>query len=174
MTMSDVSDATRREVWGLLYDLERNVRYYRNLSDRYRVWYRFIRYFLPIGVVLQGLVLYLFAMLQPAAGWIVGGILALMLTSFLTVFDSVANYAEASAELRLAAISCDELGTLASRLWLDIESYSVSEYDAKERMIRIMNQWASVTQRVTVEDRNRDNVQAANEAAKVISARYKL
>ena len=173
MTMSDVSNVTRREVWGLLYDLERNVRYYRNLSDRYRIWYRCIRYFLLIGVVLQGLVLYLFAMLQPTAGWIAGGILALMLTS-LTVFDSVANYAEASAELRLAAISCDELGTLASRLWLDIESYSVSEHDAKERLIRIMNQWASVIQRVTVEDHNRDNVQAANEAAEVISARYKL
>ena len=172
MTMSDVSDATRREVWGLLCDLERNVRYYRSLSDRCRVRYRLIRYFLLIGVVLQGLVLYLF-MLQPAAGWIAGGMLAFML-ALLTMFDSVANYAEASAELRLAAMSCDELGTLASRLWLDIESYSVSEYDTKERLTRIVDQWASVTQRVTVEDHNHENIKAATEAAHVISARYKL
>ena len=170
MTMSDVSDVTRREVWGLLCDLERNVRYYRSLSDRYRIRYRLIRYFLLIGVVLQGLVLYLF-MWQPAAGWIAGGMLAFML-ALLTVFDSVANYAEASAELRLAAMSCDELGTLASRLWLDIESYSVSEYDTKERLTRIVDQWASVTQRVTVEVHNHDNVQAAIEAAEVVSARY--
>ncbi len=168
--MSDVSDTTRREAWGLLCDLERNVRYYRSLSDRYRIWYRFIRYFLLIRVVLQGLVVYLF-MWQPVADWVTGGTLAFML-ALLTVFDSVTNYAEASAELRLAAMSCDELGTLASRLWLDVESYSVSEHDAKERLTRIVDRWTFVTQRVTVEVHNHDNVQAAIEAAEVVSARY--
>ena len=86
-----VSDATRDEAWVLLCNLERNVRYFGALGDRYRVWYRSIRYFL-LELLLAG----------------------------LTVFDSVTNYAESSAQFRSAALMCGDLQAEASRLWRDI------------------------------------------------------
>ena len=40
MTTPRVSDATRNDTWDMMLDLERQVRYYLRLADRYMLRYR--------------------------------------------------------------------------------------------------------------------------------------
>ena len=49
-----VSDLTRNDVWEMMLDLERQVRYYGTLADRYGLRYRTIRYLLLLGVLAEG------------------------------------------------------------------------------------------------------------------------
>ena len=167
-----VSDATRDEAWVLLCDLERNVRYFGTLGDRYRVLYRSIRYFLLLGVLSEGFAVYLFSV-YPVAGWGLGVLLALLLAG-LTVFDSVTNYAESSAEFRSAALMCGDIQVEASRLWRDIESSRLADGDAEERLGQIIHRWSSAARMVSLELHPSDNRKAAIEASKVISDRYGL
>ena len=42
-SMDEVSDVARKDVWELLVNLERNVRYYSLIGDRHGLNYRLIR-----------------------------------------------------------------------------------------------------------------------------------
>ena len=167
-----VSDAVRNEVWGLLCDLERNVRYYGTLADRYRLRYRGIRYFLLLGVLAAGFIFYLLSG-SPLAALVAGGLLAFLL-GFLTVFDAVTNYAEVAAELRLASERCKELGVIAARLWRDVETGRVSDADAEERLLGIVDQWFSAARMVSLEVHEHENERAAIAAHRVVADRYAL
>jgi hypothetical protein len=168
--MDRVSDATRREVWGMLCDLERSCRYYGALGDRYRLRYRGVRYFLFLLVLGECLVISL-SLVRPLEALAVGSVLALVL-GFLTVLDSVTSYGEVSAELRVASAVCGDLGSFCSRLWLDVETSRISEYDARRRLEEIDAQWTCACQRVTLELHPRDNAEAAVSAYRVVSDRY--
>lgn len=54
----NVSDATRNETWQMMLDLERQVRYYSKIADRYSLRYRAIRYMLLFGIVVEGAIVY--------------------------------------------------------------------------------------------------------------------
>ena len=170
MTMDHVSDSTRREVWGMLCDLERSCRYYSTLGGRYRLRYRGLRYFLLLLVLGECLVIS-FSLVRPLEALIVGGALALVL-GFLTVLDSVTSYGEVSAELRVASAVCGDLGSFCSGLWLDVETYRISEHDARRRLEEIDAQWTRACQRVTLELHRHDNGEAAVSAYRVVSDRY--
>ena len=166
----EVSDATRNDTWGLLLDLERQVRYYLRLADRYTLTYRTIRYGLLVGILLEAAVVY-FSAGQPLLLWTIGGLGAALL-GFATIFDAVTNYAETSSVLRLTAELCDEIKVEAERLWRDIESGRVEDADAEERYNGIVNRWSLATSRVKLEVHHPDNVKAAKEAYEVLASRY--
>ena len=170
VTMDHVSDATRCEVWGMLCDLERSCRYYGALGDRYRSRYRGLRYLMFL-LVLGAWSAISFSLIRPLESLIVGGVLALAL-AFLTVLDSVTSYGEVSAELRAASAVCGDLGSFCSVLWLDIETYRVSEHDARRRLENIDDQWTRACQRVSLELHRHDNGEAAVSAYRVVSDRY--
>ena len=56
-----VSDATRSDTWEMLLDLERQVRYYLKLADRYMLWHRAFRIILLAGIIGQGTAAYFLA-----------------------------------------------------------------------------------------------------------------
>ena len=168
--MDHVSDVTRREVWGMLCDLERSCRYYDSLADRYRLRYRGLRYFLLLLVFVECLVISL-SLVHPLEALVVGGVLALFL-GVLTVLDSVTNYGEVSAELRMASFACGDLFSLCSGLWLDIETYRVSEHYARRRLEEIDARWTRACERVILELHHHDNEEAAVSAYRVVSDRY--
>ena len=171
MSMDHVSDATRREVWGMPCDLERSCRYYSVLGDRYRLRYRRLRYFLLLLVFGECLVIS-FSLIRPLEALIVGGVLLLVLV-VLTVLDSVTNYGEVSAELRVAWSACGDLFSLCSALWLDVETYRISEHDARMRLEALDAQWTRACERVTLELHCHDNEKAAVSAYRVVSDRYR-
>ena len=109
-----VSEHTRNDTWELMLDLERQVRYYGSLADRYALRYRVIRYLLLLGIVAEGMIVY-FTADHAALLWTLGGIGAFLL-GFLTIFDAVTNYAEVSALLRVTSTLCDDLKAKTERL----------------------------------------------------------
>ena len=165
-----VSDVTRNDVWGMMLDLERQVRYYGALADRYGLWYRVIRFALLMGVVLEGGIFYFFSG-QPWLLLGLGGGAALLL-GFITVFDAVTNYADTAAVLRTTSQLCDDLKVEVERLWRDIEADRVDDAGAEELYSKLMDRWSRWTQRVTLEVHHHDNVEAAKEAYEVVVGRY--
>ena len=61
MTTNQVSDPTRNDTWDMLLDLERQVRYYLKLGDRYMLRYRAVRYLLLFGILTEGTIIYFLA-----------------------------------------------------------------------------------------------------------------
>ena len=55
---STVSDATRNDMWEMMLDLERQVRYYGRLAGNYSIRYRAIRHLLLFGVLAEGAAMY--------------------------------------------------------------------------------------------------------------------
>ena len=110
----NVSDATRNDTWEMMLDLERQVRYYGKLADRYSLRYRVIRYLLLFGIVGEGAIVY-FAQGETVVLWTLGGLGAFIL-GFLTIFDAATNYAETSAALRTVSMLCDDLKADTERL----------------------------------------------------------
>ena len=165
-----VSDVTRGDVWEMMLDLERQVRYYGTLADRFGLRYRVIRYLLLMGILAEGGVLYAFSS-EPLWLVLVGGGLGLAL-GILTVFDAVTSYAETSAVLRTTSLLCDDIKVEVEGLWRDIEAYRVDDDRAEEMYSMLMDRWIRWTQRVTLELHHHDNVKAAKEAYKVVEARY--
>ena len=165
-----VSGATRNDTWGLMLDLERQVRYYGKLADRYSLRYRAIRYFLLMGVLGEGAAVY-FLSGRPPLLWVLGGLGAAGL-GFATIFDAVTNYAETAAVLRLTSELCDELKTEGEKLWRDIESNRLEDAEAEARYREITDHWFRATRRVGLALHNHDNVEAAKEAYETVSNRY--
>ena len=165
-----VSDLTRNDVWEMMLDLERQVRYYGTLADRYGLRYRTIRYLLLLGVLAEGGIFHLFS----SSPWLllgIGGMVALAL-GFVTVFDAVTNYAETSASLRTTSLLCDDLKAEAERLWRDIEANRIDDDGAEALYSKLMDRWIRWTQRVTLELHHHDNVKAAKEAYEVVASHY--
>ena len=166
-----VSDATRSDTWGMLLDLERQVRYYLKLADRYMLWYRSIRFILLFGIIAEAAAVYFLSAAPPVALWTVAGIGAAALAG-ITVFDAATNWAERAANLRAVHLLCDDLNTEATRLWRDIEANRVDDREAEKRYAEIMERWAKATRMATVEIHERDNLRAAKEANEIVTGRY--
>ena len=165
-----VSNVTRSDTWGLMLDLERQVRYYGKLADRHSRRYRAIRYLLLLGVLFEGAVVY-FLSGQPLLLWTLGGLVALGL-GVTTILDAVTNYAETAAVLRLTSELCDEIKVEGEQLWRDIESHRLDDAAAEARYEGIMARWSRPTQRVGLALHNHDNVEAAKEAYETVANRY--
>ena len=166
----NVSDATRNDTWQMMLDLERQVRYYSKIADRYSLRYRAIRYLLLLGIVVEGAIVY-FLQGETVLLWTLGGLGAFIL-GFLTVFDAATNYAETSAALRTVSMLCDDLKAEAERLWHDVEAGRVDDLKAEERLTTLVDRWFRATQRVNLETHNHDNSQAAKDAYKIVVERY--
>ena len=171
MTASRVSDATRNDTWEMLLDLERQVRYYLRLADRYTLWHRGLRFLLLVGILLEGMAVYFLAAKDPELLWGVAGAGAALLGGG-TIFDAMAGYAEKAASLRAVHLMCDDLKIEAERLWSDIEAGRVQDVQAAERYSAIVDRWSKATRMTTVELHENDNVKAAREAAEIMGARY--
>ena len=165
-----VSDLTRNDTWELMLDLERELRYYSKLRDRYSKWYRVIRYLLLFGIVAEGMIIY-FSAGNPVVLWIVGGLGAFII-GFVTIFDASTNYAETSALLRAAADDIDDVNTEAELLWRDIEGNKINHHEAEKRYNEMVSRWTRSTRRLSLSIHEKDNVQAAKESYSAVEERY--
>lgn len=171
MTEGRVSDATRNDTWEMLLDLERQVRYYLRIADRYSLRHRALRSLILAGILLQGMAAYFLAAHQPELLWSVAGAGAALLGTG-TIFDAMTGFAEKAASLRAVHLMCDDLKTQAGRLWSDIEAGRVQDAHAAERYSAIVDRWSKATRMTTVELHQHDNVKAAREAAEIMAARH--
>lgn len=173
MTASRVSDATRNDTWEMLLDLERQVRYYPRLEDRYALRHRALRFLLLAEILLEGMAVYFLAAHDPKLLWSVAGAGAALLGAG-TIFDAMAGFAEKAANLRAVHLMCDDFKTEAGRLWSDVEARRVQDDQAAERYSAIVDRWSRATRMTTVELHQHDNVKAAREAAKIMGPRRQV
>ena len=167
--MEPVSDQTRIAFWDTLCNLERNVRYYGALGDRFRRRHRRLRFAILSGVVVESGVVY-FATTNLWASYIAMALGALLVV--LTVWDALSDYAEDAAILRVTGFICDDLSRETGALWRSIEAYDITTQDAEARLQSILDRWARATQRVRAETDERLNRQATADANKEVSNRY--
>lgn len=172
MTTQPVSDPTRNDTWEMLVDLERHVRYYLKLADRYMLWYRAIRYFMLFGILAEGALIYFLSGTPESILWLLAGIGGFLL-GFITVFDAVTNYAQKAANCQATHLLCDGIKMEAERLWRDIESYRIGDGDAEMRYSELVNRWSQATLMTTLlEAHDHDNIQSAKEASQMVENRY--
>ena len=166
-----VSDPTRSDIWEMLLDLERQVRYYLRLADRYMLWYRTLRFVILFLIVAEGAVLYF---LYPAPKqwlWAVAGIVPFIL-GVLTVGDILTDYGARSSSLRAVHLVLDDLKAEAEALWRDIEAGRTDDQEAEKRYSAIMDRWSKAIRMATVEVNDSDNLAAAKEANEIVTGRY--
>ena len=166
-----VSDSTRGNTWEMMLDLERQVRYYLTLSDRYTLRYRALRYFTLFGTLGLGAAVYFLSRGSPQLLWSVAGVIAFAL-GFMNLFDAVTSYAERAAGLRVVHLMCSDLKTEAEQLWRDIEADRVQDEEAEKRYMAIMERWHRATLMTGEKVHQRDNVRAAQEANEVMAGRH--
>ena len=169
--MEPVSDQTRIAVWHALCDLERNVRYYGALADRFQKRQRWLRFAILTSVAAEAGVVYL-AMTNPWASYIVVALGALVVA--LTVWDALSNYPENAAILRVTGFICNDLSRETEALWRSIEAYGITTQDAEARLQSLLDRWAKATQQVRTETDHRLNRQTTADANKEIANRYAL
>lgn len=167
--MEPVSDQTRIAVWHALCDLERNVRYYGALADRFQKRQRWLRFAILTSVAAEAGVVYL-AMTNPWASYIVVALGALVVA--LTVWDALSNYPDDAAILRVTAFICSDLMQETDLLWRSIESYRITTPDAEARLQSITERWARATQQVRSPVDHRLNRQTAAAANREVANRY--
>lgn len=165
-----VSDVTRLEVWGMLCDLERSIRYYSDLSDRYKLKHRGMRYVLLLLAGGECLAIGA-ALVWQDPGLVVGFILAIVL-GVLTAVDTVTSLGETASELRSVSVTCGDVMHRCVGLWLDVETGRVSELDARKCLGEVDLQWTRACDLVTVELHRHDNERAAQSAYRVIADRF--
>ena len=166
-----VSDSTRRDTWEMMLDLERQVRYYLTLADRYMLRYRALRYLTLLGTLGLGAAVYFLSAGPQGLLWSVAGVIAFAL-GFMNLFDAVTSYAERAAGLRAVHLMCSDLKTEAEQLWRDIEANRVKDDEAEKRHMAIMERWHRTTLITDEKIHRHDNVRAAREASEIMADRY--
>ena len=153
MTNRRVSDITRSGTWEMMLDLERQVRYYPKLADRYMLWYRVIRFVLLFGILTEGAVVYFISTGAPQLLWPIAVLLGLLL-GVITMLDAISNCAEKAANLRAVHLQCDDLKAEAERLWRDIESDRVQDDEAEDRYNGIADRWSKAVRMIILSSKS--------------------
>ena len=167
--MEPVSDQTRGAVWGALYDLERNARYYAAMADRHKFRHRVLRFAILAGALSEAGILYA----ATVHGWLFyAGAAGGLLLAALTIWDAVSDYAEHAAVLRITALVCDDLKQEAEALWRSVEDYRVSPRDAEGALASIIARWSAATQRVQTRTNDQLNRQTSLDARQYMTDRY--
>ena len=167
-----VSDPTRKDVWELMLNLERNVRYYQTIGDNHSVASRFMRFVVLAGILSEGVIVSIAGTVTANDYlWVVGGMVAVGL-AILTVFDVVTGFGDSAAVLRHTAMTCDDLKSEAEELWRQIETHRVSDLEAEIRYRPIIDQWSRATQKISLSLRSEVNETTTREACEVLQNKY--
>ena len=169
--MEPVSDQTRIAVWHALCDLERNVRYYGALADRFQKRQRWLRFAILTSILVEAGVVY-FAMTNPWASYLAVALGALVVA--LTVWDALSDYPGDAATLRVTGFICNDLNGEMEVLWRRIETYTIAPADAEAQLQSIMDQWGRATQQVRAAVDHRLNRQTTVAANQDMANRYAL
>ena len=171
MTTLTVTEQTRSAVWMLLWDLERNVRYYIAKADQLqRLSYR-IRFGLLVGVLIEALLAY--PLSQFNLGWVL--ILAVgIVLAVLAIWDALSNHARDSGILKFTSLACDELKTEADELWRNIESYRIGTEEVETRYQSIIRRWEKATDKVLLATDENLNERCQVDANRVMESRYAI
>ena len=162
---SDVSELTRQVIWQDLWDAERYVRYYGSLAGRYRWLHRIMRGLLLASVLIEA------TLVLPLSNPIATGVGVIVIVS-LVVWEAISDYAKNAALLGSISADCVSLNRKWDELWLDIESYTITEGEARSRRRELHSEFDSVERRIEMSPDNKLAASSAEEAKKVVEKKY--
>ena len=160
-----VTEVTRQAIWYDLWDAERYVRYYGSLAGRYRLRHGIIRGSLLASVLIEATII------LPLANTIItviGGALIVL----LVVWEAISNYARDAALLGSINADCSTLNDKWEDLWLDVESYAVSEGEARSRRRLLVSEFNSIERRIEMSTDEDLSASSAKEAKKALEEKY--
>ena len=160
ITIGQVTESTRQRIYRNLCNAERNARYYEALAGKYRLRHRLLRGLLLVSVLVEA------ALIQRYTDPLIigAGVLVIVL---LVVWEAISDYAKNAALLSSMSADCLTLNYEWDELWLDAESYAVSEAAARSRRRQLISEFDSIERRIEIsldEGLASRSAQAATEA----------
>ena len=162
----------RNAVWQQLLDAERLVRYYGEMTDRYRRWQRIPRYLMGASSVVGA------AAIMFETDWIPNGVYlpVFLLIIAAIVWDFMHDYGDKAAILYSISVECGEYETELQDLWRSVDAEQpLEESRIRARLKEIESGMQRVTARagyagITVDEKLNEKTQ--EEGFKVISDRF--
>ncbi len=161
-----VTNQTRHAVWISLFHIERVVRYYETLADRYSRKQAGLRIVFLLAA-LSGIVAFL-DLLPPLFQVMTSAVLAACVA-----VDYVLRYAEKAATLHAISRECSRLATDGKALWGDVEF--ITDEECRQRNTRLsqvldeVTAWAGI---VGVQEDVKLNTQSEATASQILEHEY--
>ena len=169
--MDIVADQTRRAVWENVLDAEKNFRYFGALADQYSNRAKWMRVALLGSVLIEG------AVLIPNASNALGiafTILMGVVIAGLVAWDAISDYGKTAAGLRSVHADTNMLRNEWAHLWRDIETYAISEAEARRRLRDLENMEIFIFGKVDVPLNESYNDSCEEEAFRVVQEQYAI
>ena len=107
----------------------------------------------------------------PLANPIITGI-GVAVIVLLVVWEAISDYARNTALLGSISADCSTLNNKWEDLWLDVESYAVSEGEARSRRRLLISEFDSIERRIEMSTDEDLSAVSAKEAKKVLGEKY--
>ena len=160
-----VTELTRQRIYRDLCNAERNARYYEALAGKYRLRHKLLRGLLLVSVLVEATLIQRFT--DPL---IIGAGVAVIV--LLVVWDAISDYAKNAALLSSISADCLTLNYEWDELWLDVESYTVSEAAARSRRRRLISEFDSLERRIEMSPDEGLATRSAQAATKALEEKY--
>ena len=171
-----VTDQTRNAIWQDLWDAERYYRYYGSLSDSYRRRHRLTRFATLASVLVEATISVSYISTGVTGIWatiLLAAIITLgIVIAILVAWDATSNYAGDAVALSWVSVDCASLNAQWADLWLDIESFSIDEDEARSRQRDLIRKFNTIASRIDVDLDEKTNQASAADAVKVLSEKY--
>ena len=137
-----VSVLTRNMVWHEFLDVTRLVRYYEELSDRYRRKHRIVRSLLLASAAsgIANLLGLLPPSTQDPVQLIANGLVAL-----LVVWDFLADYGKKAEVLQTVSVQCTDLVSQWDQLWSELHDDNAGDSHIRIRNRQLCERLTSIT-----------------------------
>ncbi len=165
-----VSEIVADEIWKNLFNINRLVRYYEELTNSYLKKYRWTRYGLLVMATVQFGVLF---ELLPHPWVIFLLTLSSSLIILLVALDFVRDYGRKASVLHVISMKCSKLENDVQRLWLDHDI--IEDEEAIEKLSLISKQLLETTGKASefgIEHSAKLNEKCAKEASQYLTNYY--
>ncbi len=160
-----VTESTRQRIYRDLWNAERYARYYEALAGKYRLRHRLLRGLLLTSVLVEAALIQRFT--DPLI--VVAGVAVIVL---LVVWEAISDYAKNAALLSSISADCLTLSYEWDELWLDVESYAVSEAEARSRRRRLISEFDSIERRIEMSPDEGLATRSAQAATEALEEKY--
>lgn len=140
-----VTEHTRNQIWQEMMDASAYVRYYERLLKRDRTWYVTIRTALLVSPLGGSL-----AFIALAPNWV--QITLGVVISIIVGIEFVTNFAKRVSVLNTTLVSCTEIEQEWEDLWNKVETFSIDDVTANEKIRYLKQRELQATSHVSQAD----------------------
>lgn len=167
-----IQETTRNIIWQDMLDVNRLVRYYEAISNRYHRNYLTTRFVLLFGAT-GGFISLLDLIPENYRGAVQAA--ASVIIAVTIVWDFLADHGKKAAVLEQISVECSKLQADWKELWNLIETYAIEDEEAQKINSQLNQQLSAVTGRAeaaSVRVNRKLNEKCTDDAYQVVAERY--